>query len=189
LGDVRNKRAPPPWCPDVYVTLGFYLLYHKRKYDLIHVHQALHPAFVSIVIGKQLLNKPVIVKTASSGMTSDIMQLRGYPLGNFQLRHLVKQMEILVATAGQEEKNLTTLDFQNHRSNIFPMVWFYLRWEGQLRSSETGHHDSRLSKEKGIDVLLKAWVPVVAQKKDLELIILVTARSQGSLKSYVCLWE
>jgi hypothetical protein len=41
---------------------------------LIHVHQALYPAFVSVFFGKELLHKPVLVKSASSGLTSDIKQ-------------------------------------------------------------------------------------------------------------------
>ena len=76
------------------LTLGLYLLTHRREYDIIHVHQAFTLPLFPLSLEKKLLEKPVIVKTASSGMTSDIRQLRGYPLGNFQLRHLIKQMEV-----------------------------------------------------------------------------------------------
>ncbi len=155
------------------LTLGIYLLYHKEEYDLIHVHQALHPAFVSIVIGKQLLRKPVIVKTASSGMTSDIRQLRGYPLGNFQLRHLVKKMQILVANSKAGGKEFDDIGFPKSQIEYIPNG-VTLTQDGKANYSQVKRviAASRLSKEKGIDVLLKAWVSVVAQKKDLELTIL-----------------
>ena len=64
-------------------TLGLYLLIHWRQYDIIHVHQALYPAFLSVFVGKQILRKPVLVKTASSGRTSDIEGLKGFPFGKF----------------------------------------------------------------------------------------------------------
>jgi glycosyltransferase involved in cell wall biosynthesis len=166
------------------VTLGVYLLYHKREYDLIHVHQALYPAFVSIVIGKQLLNKPVIVKTASSGMTSDIRQLRGYPLGDFQLRHLIKQMEVLVANskAGGEEFN--DIGFPESQIEYIPngvnLPQDRKANYGQMKRVIT---TSRLSKEKGIDILLRAWARVMRKEKGLKLIILGDGFLERELKS------
>ena len=81
LGDVRDEGDSKIGAFIYMISLGLFLLLHKTKYDLIHVHQALYPAFVSVLVGKQVLGKPVIVKTASSGMTSDIKQLERYPLG------------------------------------------------------------------------------------------------------------
>ena len=43
-------------------TLGLYLLTHHREYDIIHVHQVLYPAFVSVLVGKGVLKKPVLAK-------------------------------------------------------------------------------------------------------------------------------
>jgi glycosyltransferase involved in cell wall biosynthesis len=91
------------------VSLAAYLILHRREYDIIHVHQALYPAFVSVLVGKQVLGKSVIVKTASSGMTSDIKQLERYPLGKIQVRFLIKKMGCLVANSkvgGDEFKEL-----------------------------------------------------------------------------------
>ena len=165
------------------VTLGVYLLYHKREYDLIHVHQALHPAFVSIVVGKQLLNKPVIVKTASSGMTSDIRQLKGYPLGNFQLRHLVKKMEILVANSKAGGREFNDIGFPKSQIEYIPNG-VTLPQDGKANYGQVKRvvTTSRLSKEKGIDVLLKAWASVVAQERGLELIILGDGPLAGELR-------
>lgn len=44
------------------VTLGIYLLLHRKEFDLIHVHQALHPAFVSTLVGKQVLQNPLSLR-------------------------------------------------------------------------------------------------------------------------------
>jgi glycosyltransferase involved in cell wall biosynthesis len=165
-------------------TLALYLVTHQREYDIIHIHQALYPAFVSIVIGKRLLKKPVIVKTASSGMTSDIKQLRRYPLGDFQLRHLIKQMEVLVANSKAGGKEFNDIGFPKSQIEYIPngvnLPQDRKTNYGQLKRIIT---TSRLSKEKGIDILLKAWAHVVRKEKGLKLIILGDGFLEQELKS------
>lgn len=166
------------------LTLGFYLLIHSRQYNIIHVHQALHPAFVSIVVGKQLLNKPVVVKTASSGMTSDIRQLKGYPLGNLQLRYLIKQMGVLVANSKAGGKEFNDIGFLESQIEYIPNGVILPQNRkvnyGQMKQVMT---TSRLSKEKGIDILLRAWAHVMLQEKSLKLIILGNGPLEEELKS------
>ena len=165
-------------------TLALYLVTHQREYDIIHIHQALYPAFVSIVIGKRLLKKPMIVKTASSGMTSDIRQLRGYPFGNFQLRHLINQMEVLVANSKAGGKEFNDVGFPQSRIEYIPngviLPQDRKATYGQMKQVVT---TSRLSKEKGMDVLLKAWAQVMRQEKGLTLIILGNGPLERELKS------
>jgi len=63
--------------------LIFELVRSRKKYDVIHVHQAGEAAFFSVIAGK-LLGKPVIVKTANSGDSGDFKQLlkrRGTRIG------------------------------------------------------------------------------------------------------------
>ncbi len=64
------------------LSLALHLLTHRREYDISHVHQALYPAFVALVVAKGVLGKTVLVKTGSSGITSDFKQLRQFPLGD-----------------------------------------------------------------------------------------------------------
>jgi glycosyltransferase involved in cell wall biosynthesis len=162
------------------VSLAAYLILHRREYDIIHVHQALYPAFVSVLVGKQVLGKPVIVKTASSGMTSDIKQLEGYPLGNIQLRYLIKKMECLVSNSkvgGDEFKEIgfpdskivfisNGVEIPNEKKIFFGKVKLVMAV-------------ARLSLEKGIDVLLKAWAVVVGHERTLKLVVI----GDGPLKS------
>lgn len=165
------------------VTLGIFLLAHRREYDIIHVHQALHPAFVSVLVAKQFLGKPVIVKTASSGMTSDIKQLKQVPLGSFQLRYLLRNMECLVAVSKVGGKEFKDIGFPESQIEHIPNGVALLLDEkanyGQVKRVIT---TARLSKEKGIDVLLKAWVSVVRQEKKLKLVIVGDGPLAGELK-------
>ena len=39
------------------VSLGIYLMLSRKEYDIIHVHQVLYSAFVSVLIGKKFLKK------------------------------------------------------------------------------------------------------------------------------------
>ena len=165
-------------------TLGIYLLAHGREYDIIHVHQALHPAFVSVLVAKHFLGKPVIVKTASSGMTSDIKQLKQVPLGSFQLRYLLRKMECLVAVSkvgGKEFKDIGFPESQiEHIPNGVALPHDGKANYGQVKRVIT---TARLSKEKGIDILLKAWGSVVRQEKKLKLVIVGDGPLAGELKN------
>ena len=165
------------------VTLGIYLLLHRREFDLIHVHQALHPAFVSTLVGKQVLRKPVIVKTASSGVTSDINQLKQYPLGNFQLRYLLRNMGYLVAVSRVGGKEFNDIGFPESQIEYIPNG-VALPQEGKTTYGKMKRviTAARLSREKGIDILIKAWANVVQQEKNLKLIIVGNGPLEGELK-------
>jgi glycosyltransferase involved in cell wall biosynthesis len=165
-------------------TLGLYLLVHRREYDIIHVHQALYPAFVSVLVGKQVLGKSVIVKTASSGMTSDIKQLKRYPLGNTQLRYLIKQMGCLVANSKVGGDEFKQIGFPASKIVFIPNGVEIPKAKGiSFREVKLVMAIARLSLEKGIDVLLKAWVEVAALHPTLKLIIAGQGPLESSLKT------
>lgn len=165
------------------VSLGIFLLLHKKKYDLIHVHQALYPAFISVFIGKQILGRPVLVKTASSGLTSDFKLIKRFPLGKLQLRYLLSRMDCLVA--------VSRVSGREYQENGFPESKIIYIPNGVAVPSEVKNAPdcikrviaiSRLSEEKGIDVLLQAWVDVVKQKNGLRLIIIGYGPLESELK-------
>jgi glycosyltransferase involved in cell wall biosynthesis len=165
------------------VSLWIYLLVHGHEYDIIHVHQALHPAFISVLVGRQLLKKPVIVKTASSGVTSDIKQLKRVPLGGIQLRYLLRNMECLVTVSEVGGNEFKKVGFpKSHIVHIPNGV--VLPHDGKANYGQVKRvlTTARLSKEKGIDILLKAWAHVIGQEKDPKLIILGDGILERELK-------
>jgi glycosyltransferase involved in cell wall biosynthesis len=165
------------------ITLGIYLLVHRREYDIIHVHQVLHPAFISVLFGKKFLKKPVLVKNSCSGLTSDIKQLRSYPLGSLQLDYLIKEMECLV-TVNFEGKN-EFKDIGYPESNVV-----YIPNGVEVPSEGKFNYNqvlslltmARLDRQKGVDVLLKAWEKVVQIGKNLKLTILGNGPQELELK-------
>ncbi len=161
-------------------TLALYLIIRRGEYDVIHVHQALYPAFVAVYVAKKFIGKPVIVKTASSGITSDINQLKRYPLGNIQLRYLIKRMGCLVSNSKVGGDEFKEIGFSESKI-IFIPNGVEIPKEKRIFAGEVKlvMAAARLSREKGIDVLLKAWAEVAALHPDLKLII----AGQGSLAS------
>lgn len=161
-------------------TLGLYLLIHRREYDLIHVHQALYPAFVSVFVGKQIFGKPVFVKTASSGKTSDLKLLKGFPLGGFQLRYLLRKMDCLVAVSKMSGKDFIEAGYPESQITFIPNgVEIGLKDASKSNQSTNVLTMTRFSEEKGVDVLLKAWSKIVPKEKNLKLTVI----GDGPLKS------
>ncbi len=166
------------------ISLGAYLLFHGREYDVIHVHQFLYPAFVSLLIGKRILKKPVMVKSASSGLTSDIQRLRMLPYGHLQLKFLLKQLDHLVAVSEATGEDFKQIRYPESRISYIP------NGVDVPVQEKTAYHQvtqvitvTRLSEEKGVDVLLKAWADVVREEKNLKLLIVGSGPLEPKMKS------
>lgn len=166
------------------ISLGIYILIHGREYDIIHVHQALYPAFLSALIGKKVLKKPVLVKSASSGKTSDIVLLRRLPFGRFQLDYILKETDYLVAVSKATGKDFKEIGYPESRISYIPNgVEIPIR--AKTPSSEVRQvlTIARFSKEKGVDVLLKAWANVIQEDKSLKLAIVGNGPLEWNVKN------
>ena len=165
------------------MSLGLFLLLHKKRYDLIHVHQALYPAFISVFVGKQILRKPVLVKTASSGITSDFKLLKKFPLGNLQSKYLLKKMDCLVIVSRISGREYQEIGFPESKIVYIPngveVPYETKDFTERITRVVT---TSRLSEEKGVDVLLKAWAEVIRYEKGLKLTIIGHGPLESELK-------
>jgi glycosyltransferase involved in cell wall biosynthesis len=165
------------------MSLCIFLLLHKEEYDLIHVHQALYPAFISVFVGKQILRKPVLVKTASSGLTSDFKLIKRFPLGKFQLRYLLKKMDCLVTVSRISGKEYQEIGFPESKIVYIPNgVEIPSERKDLPDKIKRVVSTSRLSEEKGVDVLLRAWADVVKHEKGLQLTIMGYGPLESKLK-------
>jgi L-malate glycosyltransferase len=162
------------------VTLGIYLLVHNKEYDLIHVHQALYPAFICVFVGKKLLKKPVCVKSGSSGITSDIRWLRRFPLGEGQLKYLLEHINCLVAVSKKTGEEFEEIGFPAIRIQYIPNgVEIPLKKKLLEQTTNQVTTITRMSFEKGVDILLNAWANVIRAKANLKLKII----GDGPLRS------
>lgn len=154
------------------ISLAIHLILHRSTYDLIHVHQALYPAFVSTLIGKGLLRKPIIVKSASSGETNDIKLLEKFPFGRLQRHYLLNDLDYLVSI-----NRISSMEYTNMGVPESKIIWIPNGVSCQAEPKQV--HDraqqvltiTRLSQEKGIDILLKAWTQVRIREEEVRLTI------------------
>jgi glycosyltransferase involved in cell wall biosynthesis len=165
------------------VTLGIYILIHRKKYDIIHVHQVLHPAFVSVLIGKVFLKKPVVVKNACTGTVSDIKQIKRYLFGSLQLKYLLKKLDRLIVVNTEGANEFKTIGFTEERIIYLPNGTVLpaeakINYTSVLRVLTV----ARLDRQKGIDILLKAWASIFKHGKDLRLQILGKGPLEYELK-------
>jgi glycosyltransferase involved in cell wall biosynthesis len=165
------------------ISLGVHLLLHGWKYDIIHVHQLLYPAFVCVLMSRRLLRKPVIVKYACSGTTSDINQLKKFPLGTLQLNYLLKAAHCLVAMSEEGVHELAAAGYSRSRIARIPNgVTIPTEGKNYYDRVRTVVTTARLDKQKGTDVLLRAWASVVRQEKDLKLQVVGQGPAERELK-------
>ena len=166
------------------VSLAIYLIIRKKDYDILHVHQVLYPAFISIFIGKGILKKPVLAKMGCSGLTSDIKNLRCFPLGSLQLRYLVKKMDYLVTVNHEGIEEFQSLGYPLERIQYIPNgVALPLHGKTQYDQVLSVITTVRLDKQKGLDILLKAWAKVVTHENNLKLLILGRGPLESELRT------
>ena len=155
------------------ISLGVYLLMHRKEYDILHVHQVLYPAFITALIGKGILGKPVIAKMACSGLTSDIRNMRRFPLGSLQLKYLVKKLDSLVVVNREGVEEFQALGYPPSRIEHIPNgVTFSPDGTNRRHVTFAVITTVRLDRQKGIDILLKAWSDIVSREPKMKLFIL-----------------
>jgi glycosyltransferase involved in cell wall biosynthesis len=165
------------------ISLGTHLFFRGRKYDIIHVHQFLYPAFVSILIGKKVLKKPVLIISTSSGRTSDVEMLKRLPAGCFQLKFLLKETDYLVAISKATSEDFKQIGYSESRIIYIPNG-VEIPFTGKISYNQGLNvlTTARLIKEKGVDILLRAWANVLEQEKALKLAIMGNGPLVSELK-------
>jgi glycosyltransferase involved in cell wall biosynthesis len=168
------------------MSLGIYLIRHGNKYDMIHVHQVLYPAFVSVFLGKKFLKKSVLVKNTCSGLTNEINQLKNIPLGEQQLRYLVKNMDLLVVLNLEAEKEFKAMGYPGAKIVRVP------NGVAISAASKNTYGEvvqvlliARLDRQKGIDILIRAWAKATRTKSVPKLIILGDGPQAMELRNLV----
>ena len=166
------------------MSLGLFLLLHKERYDLIHVHQVLYPAFVSALIAKGIFNKPILMKMGCSGLTGDIINIKRFPFGRFQLKYLMKKVDLLVTVNHEGRDEFKAIGFPESKIHYIPNgIGPPPDGKNDYDEARTFITTVRLDPQKGIDILLKAWHKVTFEQKGLKLIILGQGPRESELKA------
>jgi len=101
------------------VTFFLYLVKSRNKYDVIHIHQALSPAFAAVLAGK-ILRKKTIVKIGNCGERFDIKVLKNsYWIGRF-MAAVLKKANAIIYTNSEMKKELIKEGFSRERLYYIP---------------------------------------------------------------------
>jgi L-malate glycosyltransferase len=105
-----NRRVWWRGAPYSYSAL---LLSHllRHRPDIVHAHQAFHPAWAAVVARRHFGGAPVVVKVATAGEFGDLLQMREgratLPVGSrLLLRQIVAHADALVAISSAVEEEL-----------------------------------------------------------------------------------
>jgi len=102
------------------LTMFYQVLRSVNRFDCIHVHQALWPAAIAVMVGK-FLTKPVIVKIGNAGERFDLRMLaRDHWFGPFASRLLIRSTRMFVATSGAVATDLGSAGIPRDRISFIP---------------------------------------------------------------------
>jgi glycosyltransferase involved in cell wall biosynthesis len=160
----RYRSRIYPWL----LPLIFFLFSHRQEYDIIHVHQAMHPAAVCVLIGK-LLGKPTVVRITGSGATGNISMLSNWRWLGIPVRKIIRHANCFVSLSEDITSELLADGFPSskiiHIPNAVDATFFSPPKLNEISSrKKIVLGVGRLSEEKGFDILVKAWEKIFFQE-------------------------
>lgn len=173
---------------------------HRNEFDLLHIHQAKFQAFTGALFGKWF-NKPVIVKVGNSDAAFDLESLKRKSIGGNYLYNVVSTYTTkFIAISTQIEKNFADHNIKCSKvikisNGVYQPLTFdeihqkKEEYRSRLFKDKTGNASchryflsaGRLSKEKNISLLIKAFADIAAENENIRLVIL----GDGPLKEEI----
>lgn len=161
----------------------FWLIRNRGKYDIIHCQQMFGPTMAAAV-ASYIIRKPILTRVTTMGELGEVKQIRDMPLAWLRAR-LIKRVSCWVALTREMKSELVSLGIPGkkikiiHNSTVIPVEAAYapetkakLRSELGLEDQKTGVFVGRLSEEKNLDVLVRAWVAVCDAFPQAQLLLL-----------------
>ena len=172
------------------LSLTSFLLHHRKRYQIIHVHHLYLDSFAASLV-RRFLRKPVLAKVACGGYVGDMARLkrtRFSPLFFAVLRRLDR----IVAPSAQIHEELIDHGFDPKRivriPNMVDTEKFHPIVDREAAKRSLGLQGKlvsfagRLDPQKGLMFLLQAWEMVAAKQPDVTLFILGKGPQEDELK-------
>ena len=169
--------------------LAYYLIWHRKRYSLIHTYQISYTSFVSILLCK-ILQKPSLLKVASSGSGGDIRRARKTLWGKLCL-FMAKRATRIIAVSDAVKRELLE-ELVPHASitsiangvNLDRYDWHKdksaMRKRMGLPEKNTIIYTGLLSPEKGVDFLIRTFANML-QKHHYQLLIIADGPEQEAV--------
>jgi glycosyltransferase involved in cell wall biosynthesis len=159
-----NRRLVWRAAPYTYTAL---LLAHllRHKPDVVHAHQAFHPAWAAVVARRRFGGAPVVVKVATAGEFGDVRQMTEgratLPIGSRHLlRQIVAHADALVAISSAVGDELTGGRIVRIPNGVDLPAATPTREEARRQLGVDGRlilYVGRAGAQKGADLLARAW--------------------------------
>lgn len=160
----------------------WWLVRQRRTYDVIHCHQAYAPALIG-TLAKRLVGKPVIVKVATADEFSERRELEHLP--GFRIRRrLLRRVDRFVMVNERACREFLTLGIAPERllhipngvtlpaqAASDPGIRETARRRLELPWRQIALFVGRLSTEKQLPLLMRAWAHVRAACPDAHLVV------------------
>jgi glycosyltransferase involved in cell wall biosynthesis len=141
------------------LSLIYYLIKHRKHYDIIHVHRADYDAVIATPLGK-LMGKKVLVKLACSGPFGDVECLKRSPISSFALWIIAKADRIVVVNEDIKEE-LLGVGFKKGKIVKIPngvdITVFKPMAVSSSSTKKVVTFVGRLHEQKGLEYLLRGW--------------------------------
>jgi glycosyltransferase involved in cell wall biosynthesis len=164
------RLAPYSYMP----LLAEQLIRRRGEHDIVHVHQAFHPAFAATVVRRRARGRPVVVKVATSGEFGDLHQMRTgtptLPRGSSRmLETILRSADAFVAVSSAVADELAAAGVPSRRiariPNGLPLPEPPSRSARAEARRSLGIADGeplvlyvgRSGRQKGSDLLVAAW--------------------------------
>ncbi len=197
VDDVRIVRVPQPtlrfWGTSRFMRLmKQWLLKHGREFNVWYVSMLKHCAWVAIGAGWRL-RLPVVLRPEGSGATGDVAWQDRAWFGRL-IRRRCRLAAAVVALSSHIREELRLVGFSADRIRDIPNGVRVpelgddldrLAWRQRLGLEPTAPHAvfvGRLSPEKGLDVLFKAWRRVTAELPDARLVVVGSGPQEAELR-------
>lgn len=176
-----------------YTLFGLlWILYHRKKVDILHCHQALSPTTIG-VLAKQLINKRVLVKLTATDLYGDVYQISILPFKDLRKR-LLGKVDYFIIMNEIMQRQLELIGIRDLKTKtIFNGVdigFFHpvnTERKNLLRKKLMLPEDSklviftgRLETQKDLSTLIKAWdvFKINNNERDNSLLLIVGDGSQ-----------
>jgi glycosyltransferase involved in cell wall biosynthesis len=173
-----------------FVLQGFLLLFKKRRfYQVIHAHQLFSPTMAG-GLAKIVTGKRLIVKVTASGELGEVSELRQLPLLTLR-KAIFRKIDHVIAINPEMKRELAEFGFNEKKVKLIPngvLISDSLpprSFDDRVRILFAG----RLSREKRLDLLLRAAKDLSLESWNLEITVLGSEFKDRSISKDLEPWR
>ena len=161
----------------------FWLIKNRKKYDVIHSQQMYAPAMIAALVSF-FIKKPVVVRVTASGDLGEVKEIKQMPLAGLRVK-LLRRIDRFITLTGQMKSEIETLGIDSKKIRVInnateiPAEASYnsqirddFRRKLKLEYKKIVVFTGRLSEEKGLDTLIKAWKTIKEKQLSAHLLLL-----------------